>query len=215
MDPSDIQLDDRLDDLEGLLDQPETPAQFSLPANVFLRRQAKSIDKANRSGIKKLIRPENAQEVIKHLPGRDERTHCLLRGDFVLCDLIPAIIAARGRCDRLHVATLGLSTANAETLARLRAQNLVGAIHLVCSHYFAQVDKATTYLQITTRLQGLATIVTTRCHAKVIVLPTAADDHFVIEGSANLRSSDNTEQLVIFNDPETAEWHRNWMEQIE
>lgn len=214
MEESEIELDYRLDDLAELLDQPPVAAEFAAPGNFFLRKAAKAKDKASRKGIKELIRPENAEFVVPHLPAEGERTHCLLRGDFVLCDLIPAIIKARGRCERLHVATLGLSTANADTLARLRAQDLVGDIYLVCSHYFAQVDKATTYAQVTARLQGLATIVTTRCHAKVIVLPTASGDHYVLEGSANLRSSDNTEQMVIFNDAETAAWHRNWMEAL-
>lgn len=53
-----------------------------------------------------------------------------------------------------------------------------------------------------------------RSHAKVIALPTASGDHFVIEGSANLRSSDNTEQMVIFNDAEKLAWHRQWMAQL-
>lgn len=187
--------------------------KFALRGNRFHVVRAKALQKRARRGIKKLIHPDNARCVIEHLPDPGDRTHAILRGDFVLCDLIPVIIAERGRCEHLHVATLGLSTANAEVLASLRARDLVGGITIVCSHYFAQVDKATTYREVTARLEGLATIVTTRCHAKVICLPIAGAD-FVIEGSANLRSSDNTEQIVIFNDAETLQFHRGWMEEL-
>jgi hypothetical protein len=36
----------------------------------------------------------------------------------------------------------------------------------------------------------------------------------VIEGSANLRSSDNTEQIVLFNDPDLLAWHAGWMNNL-
>lgn len=214
MELDDIQLETGLDGLRELLDRERPGPQFGLSSNQFLFQKAKKQDAAARRGIKELIKAENARVVLAHLPGPDERTHCLLRGDFVLCDLIPAIIEARGRCRRLDVATLGLSAANADTLASLRARNLVDEITLVCSHYFAQVDKTSTYRQVTTKLEGKATIRVTRSHAKVICLQTVCGDYYVIEGSANLRSSDNVEQMVIFNDEALLRWHRAWMEDV-
>lgn len=214
MDLSEVQLETSLDGLDELLSREQPAPQFAMPANLFLFQAAKKKDASARRGIKELIRPENAQCVIPHLPGRDERTHCLLRGDFVLCDLIPAIIADRGRCVDLHIATLGLSAANADSLAGLRARGLVDRITIVCSHYFSQVDKNSTYMQVTTKLEGKATIRVTRSHAKVICIETQAGDCFVIEGSANLRSSDNVEQMVIFNDADLLKWHRAWMEEV-
>lgn len=194
--------------------EPEGPS-FVLPANRFHVHRAKAEAKAKRRGIKKFIRPENARQILPHLPGEPgDRTHAILRGDFVLCDLIPAILAERGWCATLHVATLGLSAANAESLATLHRGGQIGAITLLCSTYFREVDKTTTYREVTARLQGIARIVVARNHAKVICLPTAAGDHFVIEGSANLRSSDNLEQIAVFNDPELAAFHRGWIDTL-
>lgn len=210
----DIDLRTDLGDVVEQLDRGPPAASFALPANLFLFKQAAAKDYASRAGIRKLIRPDNARAVLEYLPDPGGRTHCILQGDFVLCDLIPAIIHRRGRCEHLHIATLGLSVANADALAVLHERGLVGAITLVCSHYFAQVDKTTTFRDVKNRLAGLATIIVSRSHAKVIGLPTASGDHFVIEGSANLRSSDNTEQMVIFNDAETLAWHRQWMAQL-
>jgi len=210
-----IQLRTDLGDLERLLEGGRPGPSFGLPANLQHFHRAKAEDRAARRGIKALIRPENARVLLEHLPEHpDDRTHAVLRGDFVLCDAIPAILAARGRCPHLHVATLGLSAGNADQLARLVARGMIGQITLVVSHYFATVDKATTFREVAARLEGVAEVKVTRNHCKVICLPTERGDHLVIEGSANLRSSDNIEQIVMTNDPETLAFHVGWMNQL-
>ena len=208
MDLHDLQLPGDLAALIGQLDRPPQGPSFALPASCF--RAVAARDRTSRRGIRQLIHPDNAKVILPHLPEPGGHTHCALRGDFVLCDVIPAIIEARGRCPDLFIATLGLSVANADTLGTLRARDRIGALTIVCSHYFAQVDKATVFRQVTARLEGLARIIITRCHAKIICLPVGTD-HYVLEGSANLRSSDNTEQLVIFNDPDLDAFHRSWL----
>lgn len=201
-------------DVESLLSERPGPS-FGLPANRQHVHKAKAEAKASRRGIKALIKPENALAIIPNLPvGPDDRTHVVLRGDFVLCDLIPAIIEARGRCPHLHVATLGLSSANADQIARLIGLGRLGGASLVVSHYFAKVDKLTTYREVVARLEGIASVRVTRNHCKVICLPTENGDSFVIEGSANLRSSDNIEQIVITNDPATLAFHVGWMNEL-
>lgn len=211
-----IALDTDIEAAAALLDAPRAQPQFGLGANRFhSHRAAKATQARQRRGIKALIRPENALQVLPHLPaGSDDRTHCVLRGDFVLCDLVPAIIGARGNCPHLRVATLGCSLANADTLGRLVETGRAGAITLVVSHYFQQVDKATVFRAVAARLEGLAKLVVTRSHAKVICLPTAQGDRFVIEGSANLRSSDNIEQMLITNDQATHDFHAAWLDEL-
>ncbi len=115
----DIDLRTDLGDVVEQLDRGPPAATFALPANLFLFKQAAAKDYASRAGIRKLIHPDNARAVLQYLPDPGGRTHCILQGDFVLCDLIPAIIHHRGRCEHLHIATLGLSVANADALAVL------------------------------------------------------------------------------------------------
>lgn len=214
MDETDIELKTDLESALSALDREPTGPEFALAANRF--HQVKGDERNRRRGIKKWIRPENALAVLPHLPaGPEDRTHGVLRGDFVLCDLIPAIIRERGRCPHLHLATLGMSTANAETLAGLHQAGLVGGITLCCSVYFRQVDRTATWPAVEANLRGIAKLIVSRNHAKVICLPTESGDHFVIEGSANLRSSDNLEQIAIFNDPDLADFHRSWMAELE
>lgn len=189
--------------------------QFGAPANRF--HKVKAVEKANRAGIRNLIRPENAAQILPHLPADEsERTHALLRGDFVLFDLIPAIIAERGRVGHLRIATLGMSTANAQGLARLLSSGHVERLTLVVSHYFQQVDRATVFADVCAALapHGVAPVVT-RNHAKVILLPFVdRPDRLVLEGSANLRSSDNIEQLCVFNSAATHDFHARWIDDL-
>lgn len=193
------------------LSRSPTP-EFALPANRF--HKAKADAKAARRGIKAFIRPEHAAAVVAQLPEPGERTHCLLRGDFVLCDVIPQIIAARGRCQHLRIATLGLSVANADTLACLVERGQVGKLTLLVSLYFSQVDKLSVFRAVANRLKNAAHLAVTRNHAKVICIPTARGDSFVLEGSANLRSSDNVEQMLITNDSETHAFHAAWIDEL-
>lgn len=210
-----VELDTDIEAAAAALDHPRAEPKFTLGANRFHVHRAKAQDRQSRRGIKQLIRPENAQAVLAHLPDHPaERTHCILRGDFVLCDLIPAIIQASGPCGHLRIATLGLSVANADTLACLVERGFVDQLTLVVSHYFQQVDKATVFRAVENRLRGLARLVITRCHAKVICLPLETGDTYVIEGSANLRSSDNLEQIAITNDPDTHDFHVSWIDEL-
>lgn len=208
-------LDIDLEKALASLDTHRPGPQFTLPQNIF--RKVKSAEKANRSGIKKLIRPENAAQILAHLPNDDtERLHGLLRGDFVLFELIPAIIAARGRVGHLRIATLGMTPANAVGLAKLLETGLVEKLTLVVSHYFQGVDKATLYAEVCSILapHDVAPIVT-RNHAKVILLPFIdSTDRLTIEGSANLRSSDNIEQIVVFNSSSTHDFHADWIDAL-
>lgn len=214
MDGTDIHLRTDLESALSALDAEPAGPEFALAANRFHRVKAE--EKNRRRGIKKWIRPENSRGILEHLPtGPEDRTHAVLRGDFVLCDVIPAIIRERGRCPHLHIATLGMSGANAESLAALHQVGLIGDITICCSLYFRQVDRKATWPMVEAHLGSIAKLIVSRNHAKVICLPTESGDHFVIEGSANLRSSDNLEQIAIFNDPDLVDFHRGWMAELE
>lgn len=189
--------------------------QFGAPANLF--HKVKAVEKVNRAGIRNLIRPENAAQILPHLPADEsERLHALLRGDFVLFDLIPAIIGRLGPVDHLRIATLGMSAANAAGLARLLATGHVARLTLVVSHYFRQVDRASVWPEVCAALEphGVRPVVT-RNHAKVILLPFRdRPDRLTLEGSANLRSSDNVEQLCVFNSAATHDFHAAWIDEL-
>lgn len=189
---------------------------FAIAQNRFKTYKAGA--KAKPAGIRQFIKPENALTVVRRLPGPGETTHCILRGDFVLADLLPYLLEGY-HCPHLRIATLGMSEENAKLLARLHERGQVGRLTVVLSHYFEQVNKATVYFECRRILEGIADFVVMRSHAKMIVLqrqgatlPT--DDWLVIEGSANLRSSDNLEQMTIFNDRDVHDFHAEWIDHV-
>lgn len=189
---------------------PVPEGMFALPASRFLAYKA--AQKVKRKNVKRFIRPENARSVLPHLPEPGDHTHAILRGDFVLGDLIPAILE-RGPCIHVRIATLGLSEYNAETLARLCRAGTIGQITMVVSHYFEQVNKSTVYADVRRILADFCHFVVMRSHAKVITLHTE-HDHWVIEGSANLRSSDNLEQMTVYNDADLLAFHSDWIDYV-
>lgn len=197
-------------DVEGL-DAPRREVTFPLQVNRYMREYhaMKAGDKRSRRGIRRLVRPENAAALAEHLPEPGECTHAVVRGDFVMADIIPLMLG-ESTADMLAISTLGMSTANASMLATLRASGRIRRLFLLVSHYFSQVDKTGTYREV----KGLLgdSVAVSRTHAKVILV-SAAPSFFVVEGSANLRSSDNIEQFAIWNDQELLEWHLEWMKE--
>ena len=188
-----------------------------LPANLVHKTQQdrKAALKRKLPALRTLIRPANARAILPHLPAPGERTEIILRGDFVLCDLIPAIIAERGYCPHLRCTTLGLSPANALTLADLHRKGRTGKLTLVVSHYFRHVNSADIFAQVKKTLAAVCTLRFSRMHCKVILIPTASGDFYTISGSGNLRTSGCLEQIAITNDRTTHDFHAEWIDTVE
>ena len=198
-------------DLAGL-ESTRADLAFPLRRNRYMRQfhAAKADDKRSRRGLKRLVNPRNAAALAEHLPEPGDCTHAVVRGDFVTADIIPLLLGDRS-ADILAISTLGMSTGNAAMLADLRSSGQIRRLFLLVSHYFSQVDKTGTYREVK-HLLGDAVKVA-RTHAKVILV-SAAPSFFVVEGSANLRSSDNIEQFAIWNDEELLNWHLDWMQEV-
>ena len=206
-----------LEDIEALefseIESKEPPpGLFPLKKNHFLQQfhEAKAKDKNKRRGVKRYIKPENAKQVLAYLPETGDTTHAVVRGDFVVGDMIPVILKGKP-ASLVQITTLGMSEGNAKMLAELKAKGLIQDLKIMVSHYFASVDAESTFARVCQILGHPPTI--TRNHTKVILI--AQDpDYFVIAGSANLRSSDNVEQFAIWNDQQVFDFHRTWIDEL-
>jgi len=70
---------------------------FALPSNrYYLQRlhASKAMDKIKMRTMKRMIRPANATEIAEQLPTTGETLHAVVRGDFVMCDLLPVLLDA-------------------------------------------------------------------------------------------------------------------------
>lgn len=195
--------------------QPKEPpaGMFSLSKNSFLKQFhiAKAKDKTARRGVKRFIRPENAKCLAPFLPEIGETTHAIVRGDFVLADIIPVILNDQP-AETIAITTLGMSEKNAKMLSDLLLHKKIQNLQIIVSHYFASVDATSTFAKVCQILGANAPTVT-RNHAKVIIIKQPPN-FYTVAGSANLRSSDNIEQFAIWNDEEVANFHMNWMQEL-
>lgn len=187
---------------------------FAMPTNRFYLQRlhaSKAHDKLLMRRMRRMIQPENAMEVIHHLPETGESLHAVVRGDFVMCDLLGPLLASAGFCRRLFISSLGMSVANAQQIKGFLDAGTVGELVVLVSHYFSQVDKLGTFLQCKEVLGDRLHVA--RNHAKLFLLD-GERACYVVEGSANLRSSGCIEQFAIHNDRALFHFHAGWIREV-
>jgi hypothetical protein len=161
-------------------------------------------------------REKNALEHLITLPNQSESVHIVIGGQFEPCDLIPAIrrLSHPAVISRLDISTLGFNHDNVATIARGIDQAKIIMANVVCSKYFARLEKAS--------FEFLRHEITTRggrvnwgqTHAKLILLEMSDGRFFTVDGSANLRSCNSIEQINITQDKELLLFHRSWLEEL-
>lgn len=202
------------------LSNPEADARakhFKIKSGSYIQRRKDALKRKDKAFARKLIKPANAQALVDQFPKDSSDTlHGIVCGDFVMGDVIPAVSKKWGPIEHLLISTLSLSVNNAEALAGLLRKNSSLQCKLLVSHYFKNTNG-----EIFTALRELLQkpfaerfqLAVHRSHAKIILLETA-DHCFSIETSANLRSSNNIEQVVVNNDRGVFDFHAEWIEQL-
>ena len=201
-----------LDDPEGAVRK----RNFPVASKNFIQRLKDEMKRKDRQAARKLIRPKNAAALVAELPEEGDTLHGVTCGDFVMGDIIGQMVEKVGCPDRLTISTLSLSVKNAEMLARILVANPALVVQMAVSHYFQSTNgEVFTALEtlLVEKFPGRFNLGVGRTHAKILCFdyPEAA---YVIETSANLRSSNNIEQFVISNNPELLDFHATWINEI-
>lgn len=230
-DPSDLlNPEGDAEDPTSLLEHADPRDLFAIPDTAILRfsdqatnEAAKTKANRGRSIRRRFVRPENASLLVQALPEPGDTTHAILRGDFILGDLIPPMLDHYGPATTLIVATLGMSARQADQLATLIDTGKASQIRLILSHYFANVDRSGIYAEVLDRIEATRRrttpdtirVAVARTHAKILAFQTRDGRHSpVVETSANLRSCDALEQLTALNDPALYGFHEAWTAQL-
>lgn len=147
---------------------------------------------------------ENAEEFAKQISlAPDERTYAWVNGNFIFGDIIPALITARGVNPRtLYLASLSLSAVNIEALHAVLEEANLERMVLLLSGYFYSHEKHNLipYLYDALGDDDRVQIVFGNYHMKYISLETHAGHVLNVHGSANLRSSNSIEQIIVDQD---------------
>ncbi|HEY3788468.1 MAG TPA: hypothetical protein VGL71_06415 [Urbifossiella sp.] len=159
---------------------------------------------------------KTAAELLPELPAAGEAIHCLMLGTFDLCQVIAATLRMVPQCRSLRIATLCFSKRNAaellgflETYPNLRLTLLVSAFFR--SHNKELFEGFAEDLE---EYRGRARLAAARTHAKIVTFDLGDADGLVFEGSANLRTNGNREQLAVIRDHPLHNWHAGWIDEL-
>lgn len=147
---------------------------------------------------------ENAEQFVQQIdltPG--SRTFAWLSGTFVFGDVIEALVARRDvGIKKLYISTLSLSQENIDSLKNvmlLMGDDLERLVLIMSGYQYShekvglvpymydELDDGTNRVQI----------VFGRWHSKIITLETRLGHTITMHGSANLRSSNSIEQVMV------------------
>lgn len=156
-----------------------------------------------------------ARHLLTPLPRPGESVHALLGGEFVLACAIPVILDAIGQPCELDICTLGTNDAAVDLILREAEAGRVTRFRILLSQYFEQMDRSTCS-RVVERIRAAGHVAAVaRNHTKLMLWrPQAGSDRFTLEGSANLRSSVNLEQLTITNDRALYDFHQAWLGEL-
>lgn len=203
------------------IDAPEASLrERRFPLGLRVQRLKDALKRREARAARRLIRAANADLLLAELPQEPgESTHAILPGDFVFCDLLSRLIARLGCPERIHITTLSMSEANVQSLLGILHHPVRPHITLLVSYYFQSTNR-----DIFRTIQTLLVphpgfrLAIGRQHTKVILMDYPRQPEgpgpLVIEGSANLRSSNSLEQVAIFSSSELLQFHRDWIEEF-
>jgi hypothetical protein len=199
------------------------PPRPTFPAAPTVKptRPAKSKQEAEaraasfRASVRRQAQLRRAAEVLPHLPGPGESVHVLLTGYFDLMLVLTCIVQSRAAtCQSMRVATLAFSRKNVEELCSLLDAGKVRRVSLLCSDYMRKANPSI-YQGAAEALRGERGqhVGSARSHCKVVCLSFDDGLRLTMEGSANLRTNRNVEQLTVINDRVLHDWHAAWIDE--
>ncbi len=168
-----------------------------------------------RASLRRRAQLKRAAEVVPHLPGPGESLHTLLTGYFDFALVLTCVLRSRpAPCEALRVATLSFSKKNVQEMAGWLDEGLVQRLVLLASDFMKE-GNAETYRRAVRELAGQRGQAggSARCHAKVACLHFADGLKLAFEGSMNLSTNRNLEQMAVINDAGLHDWHAHWIEQ--
>jgi hypothetical protein len=160
---------------------------------------------------------KEAAELLPHLPTEPGcATHAVMTGRYDLMVLLTAMLAHYGgECQSFRIATLSFNDRNTSEMAELLRSGRAGALTLLCSVFFRDHSdqEYAAACREAARFPGRWRLAAARNHCKV-ALADFGGRKLVVEGSANLRTNANWEQLAVILDDGLHDWHAAWIDAL-
>lgn len=149
-----------------------------------------------------LIGYDNAESLVDKITlGKHSAFFSFIPGNFVFGDFIEAFVVKNNlHIKKMQISTLSMSYDNIHNIKNIMHGGFVDDLYLIISDYFYSHERGglikDVYELLDTEKSNFQLAVA-RIHAKVCIFETYDGMKYTIDGSANLRSSDNIEQFSI------------------
>lgn len=201
----DFEIDFDIDDFSDVQGEEKLSTRICKP------KLPKAIGKVGYNNAKKLSKALNL----------NERSFCIIYGKFIFGDLIEALIIENNlKVKYMFVSTLSMSQENVDSFAALlHSDKVIDELELIVSNYFFSHErtKLIPYIYKTCDIDNKFQLGVARTHTKICLFETYCGKFITIHGSANLRSSENYEQIMIENDKDfyqfNLDFHKELMSQ--
>lgn len=164
------------------------------------------------------VKYENALRLAKQLTlNKNERANVIVPGSFIFGDFIEAyIVHHNAKVKKMTITTLSLSQENIDSLANLLNGNFVDELNLIISHYFYSNERhvLVPYIYQKLDIDNKFQMAVAGTHTKTCIFETLGGRFIVMQGSANLRSSQNLEQFSIEENKELYDFYDDYQGRI-
>jgi hypothetical protein len=153
-----------------------------------------------RAATRRTVMLKEAAEVIAHLPAEGEALHAIT-GRFDALYLLTALLDKMGPAQAVKIATLSFNGRNLQELVRLLDEGKIARLTALCSSFFRAHNRELYAEALDEFRQRGQRVAAGRNHCKIITVELVTGGKVSMEGSANLRTNSNAEQVAIIRDP--------------
>lgn len=146
-----------------------------------------------------------------------KRWFVIINGDFFFGDFFEALHKTKGfHFEDITLSTLTLNENNVDSFANLLHWGVLDSLNFLISDYFYENEKfkLIPYIYQELDINDSFQLAVSRTHCKITLLKTKCGEKIVVHGSANLRSSDNIEQICIEENEELYDYCKKWHDEI-
>jgi len=184
------------------------------PENEFIKIKHKIITSK--------VNYKNAYDLVNDIKiKKGETVFCLLTGDFVFGDFIGGFIQENNlEVKELTIISFSGGKVMYEMSEELIIQKWVKKINLVLSEYYLRteikkhnqtINQLSNYSK---KYKGIFNVFYTNTHQKIVLIETKQGGKVIMHGSANLKSSQSLEQLMIQENKELYDFNYKYFQSL-
>lgn len=207
-------LDELVKSIEGENDNAFTNQKKLCPSDELHLPTIRLVTKEKRRAYLDAGQLKRAMDLLQELPGEEETVHMICGGSFEPPQMIAAIHRIAGKpFDEMIITTLGFNAKALGLICHLYDEGQIKKGSVLASTFFRAQSQEIYWEGMRELKKRGIRLEVCRNHTKIMLLKVGAA-HYVAEGSANIRSSQNLEQLILTRSRPLYQFHREWIHHV-